>query len=740
MKAFIKILVLVALIWFWGSANVYGHVDFTIVDTWDLGNKIVGGGYHMGANRYMSFQMHCVEVFECTATSVEKVQSLYSSELSSAWYGVSIDSNRVYVATHNADIMVYEILADYTLLYLGEIPLMPGLGAINETILLWVHGNTMVVSVYSTTMESSDNAVGYYDVYDITNFQTPVFLARNIFPRLQVLTNIHAVDGGYYLVGIEDAVYFTPDLLTFDGLNLLPDSSSNRLIRNSFVHMGKLYIMKQESFMQLRSYSFEPDHRLSLDWDVNLPLMSIGYQHYLDQDRLFIIGFDSNNNGILYSLYTSEENCVLDTVLPFSGRRIHPLDGGYLALGISSAAFYDADLNLQYTIYEDPVWKAVALIANRWAVLVENGPFGNQPLHFYDLENRQWLDYVGVKDVLFTSTRHDSNVLCIPNANQAKLLRFLDDGTCQESVFYMSNRCYGMDVWEDRMAITHVTGSQYTLKVYDISSGVPVLIGSRPMGSEITYDMRFYGPDHIVISKNMYMEPELLFFKIEQDGLITSLATINVGNYEHLHVEDGTIVTGRAGAAVIDTSDPDDPYIRTYTYPMSPSGWGSGIISSDGGNSYLFSCDVLWISYTTDANFQMRGWYYSGVSWYKGPNRILLQNYHSFLEVEHAPYTSIDDPTVPQVSNLLGLPYPNPSRDRVKIDFEFKESSKGKADVYNVRGQKVRSLDTIQYPKGKHTLEWDGFDERGQKVSAGIYLLRFETQGRSYVRRMVRMK
>jgi flagellar hook assembly protein FlgD len=108
--------------------------------------------------------------------------------------------------------------------------------------------------------------------------------------------------------------------------------------------------------------------------------------------------------------------------------------------------------------------------------------------------------------------------------------------------------------------------------------------------------------------------------------------------------------------------------------------------------------------------------------------------------VEHAPYTSIDDPATPQVINLLGLPYPNPFGDRVKIDFELKESSDGNASVYNVRGQKVRSLERNHFSKGKHTLEWDGKDERGKKVSAGIYLMRFETRGQSYVRRMIRMK
>jgi hypothetical protein len=45
-------------------------------------------------------------------------------------------------------------------------------------------------------------------------------------------------------------------------------------------------------------------------------------------------------------------------------------------------------------------------------------------------------------------------------------------------------------------------------------------------------------------------------------------------------------------------------------------------------------------------------------------------------------------------------------------------------DVYNVRGQRVRQLiDDLMLP-GKHTLEWDGRNDRGEWVGAGLYVMR----------------
>jgi flagellar hook assembly protein FlgD len=41
---------------------------------------------------------------------------------------------------------------------------------------------------------------------------------------------------------------------------------------------------------------------------------------------------------------------------------------------------------------------------------------------------------------------------------------------------------------------------------------------------------------------------------------------------------------------------------------------------------------------------------------------------------------------------------------------------------------------------GSTKVTWDGVDEAGRRVSAGIYLLRFETAGSHASRRMVRLK
>jgi predicted outer membrane repeat protein len=65
---------------------------------------------------------------------------------------------------------------------------------------------------------------------------------------------------------------------------------------------------------------------------------------------------------------------------------------------------------------------------------------------------------------------------------------------------------------------------------------------------------------------------------------------------------------------------------------------------------------------------------------------------------------------------------PNPFRRRT--DFEFAApSATGSAlvAVYNLKGQRVRTLLRGAVPEGRQTLSWDGTDDAGRRVASGVY-------------------
>jgi hypothetical protein len=61
-------------------------------------------------------------------------------------------------------------------------------------------------------------------------------------------------------------------------------------------------------------------------------------------------------------------------------------------------------------------------------------------------------------------------------------------------------------------------------------------------------------------------------------------------------------------------------------------------------------------------------------------------------------------------------------------------------DIYNVRGQRVRTLVNGVYSAGSHSVVWNGTDDNGRNVSSGMYFYRMTAGEYSSVRRMMMLK
>lgn len=78
--------------------------------------------------------------------------------------------------------------------------------------------------------------------------------------------------------------------------------------------------------------------------------------------------------------------------------------------------------------------------------------------------------------------------------------------------------------------------------------------------------------------------------------------------------------------------------------------------------------------------------------------------------------------------NLTLNTYPNPSFDRTTIAYSLPMSSSADVQIYNVLGQLIRQLDAnVQSTSATQVVEWDGKDERGSSVAAGLYFVRLTT-------------
>ena len=70
--------------------------------------------------------------------------------------------------------------------------------------------------------------------------------------------------------------------------------------------------------------------------------------------------------------------------------------------------------------------------------------------------------------------------------------------------------------------------------------------------------------------------------------------------------------------------------------------------------------------------------------------------------------------------------YPNPFNLVTNIRFDLPKTSNVKLVIYNIMGQRVKTLIEEQQKVGYHVVQWDGKNEVGLKVASDVYIYRIE--------------
>lgn len=85
--------------------------------------------------------------------------------------------------------------------------------------------------------------------------------------------------------------------------------------------------------------------------------------------------------------------------------------------------------------------------------------------------------------------------------------------------------------------------------------------------------------------------------------------------------------------------------------------------------------------------------------------------------------------------------YPNPFNLHTSIAYQLAEESNVTIEIFGMTGQRVRVLmNDHQMPAGYWQSIWDGTDDGGRTLAAGVYLIRFEANGYSNTGKVVLVK
>ncbi len=105
------------------------------------------------------------------------------------------------------------------------------------------------------------------------------------------------------------------------------------------------------------------------------------------------------------------------------------------------------------------------------------------------------------------------------------------------------------------------------------------------------------------------------------------------------------------------------------------------------------------------------------------------------------PFVDAVEDELPVVNKSELVCYPNPFNPELTIAFFTTETTEStEINIYNVKGQKVKSLVSAVLSAGEHSVVWDGRNEKGLRCSSGLYLVRAEINGREVTEKALLLK
>ena len=124
-----------------------------------------------------------------------------------------------------------------------------------------------------------------------------------------------------------------------------------------------------------------------------------------------------------------------------------------------------------------------------------------------------------------------------------------------------------------------------------------------------------------------------------------------------------------------------------------------------------------------------------------GTLTITSNDPYSPIQVSLSGYTNVgnDDNELTYETGIQGI-YPNPFNPETNVSFNLKNDADVEISVYNVKGQKVKTLKREYFTKGEHVVTWKGKDDNNGSVSSGVYFIRLKTGKTQQIKKAILLK
>ena len=143
-------------------------------------------------------------------------------------------------------------------------------------------------------------------------------------------------------------------------------------------------------------------------------------------------------------------------------------------------------------------------------------------------------------------------------------------------------------------------------------------------------------------------------------------------------------------------------------------------------------------SFTTELEWLYDVVLINGQDYIAGVEAVYDEGISTLIEV---PFTSgvgagIDLPLVTELSGN----YPNPFNPSTQIKFSLKDNSRVQLQIYNIKGQLVKTLVNEELEADYYQFNWNGTDSASKHVSSGVYFYKMKAGKFVSVKKMILMK
>ena len=106
------------------------------------------------------------------------------------------------------------------------------------------------------------------------------------------------------------------------------------------------------------------------------------------------------------------------------------------------------------------------------------------------------------------------------------------------------------------------------------------------------------------------------------------------------------------------------------------------------------------------------------------------ENLGSIYELTNINFVNISDFNLPEIFSSL-INYPNPFNPTTMISFAISNDSYIELTIYNIKGQKIKTLTKNEFNKGNYSIIWNGDNENGEPVGSGVYLYKLNVNDKT---------